>query len=79
MTGAPVEVVFKDGATPKAVHVPIPVAHHWKKKVKKALDCDVRLGTIEPVPQGTVTRSCSRMVFSPKKVTSVDAQLTFHR
>ena len=79
MTGASVEVVFKDGATLKAVHVPIPVAHHWKKKVKKALDCDVRLGTIEPVPQGTVTRWCSRMVVTPKKIMSLDAQLTFNR
>ena len=36
MTGAPVDVVFKEGAVPHAVHVPIPVAHHWKRKVKKS-------------------------------------------
>ena len=67
MTGAPVEVVFKKGATPHAVHTPIPIPHYWKKKIKQDLDRDVRLGIIEPVPQGTVTRWCSRMVPTAKK------------
>ena len=67
MTGAPVEVVFKKGAKPHAVHTPIPIPHYWKKKIKQDLDRDVRLGIIEPVPQGTVTRWCSRMVPTAKK------------
>ena len=67
MTGAPVKVRFKDGAVPHAVHTPIPVPHHWKKQVKADIDRDVRLGIIEPVPQGTPTEWCSRMVVASKK------------
>ena len=67
MTGAPVKIKFKEGAQPRAVHTPIPVPHHWKKKVKSDIDRDVRLGIIEPVPQGTPTEWCSRMVVAAKK------------
>ena len=67
MTGPPVDIHFIPGATPTAVHTPIPIPHHWKRKVKADLDRDVRLGIIEPVPPGTPTRWCSRMVVAPKK------------
>ena len=67
MTGEPVHARFKEGATPYAVHTPIPVPHHWKETVKHDIDRDVRLGIIEPVPQGTPTTWCARMVVAPKK------------
>ena len=67
MTGRPMNITFQPGSTPSAVHCPIPVPHHWKKAVKDALDQDVALGIIEPVPQGTPTVWCSRMVVTPKK------------
>ena len=67
MTGKPVKLHFKEGTTPYAVHTPIPVPHHWKKKVKEDLDRDIRLGIIEKVPQGTTTTWCARMVVTPKK------------
>ena len=67
MTGAPLDIQFKTDVTPSAVHTPIPVPHHWKRQVKAGLDQDVRLGIIEPVPQGTPTRWCSRMVVAAKK------------
>ena len=40
----------------KAFHSPNRVPHHWKAAVKGDLDRDVRLGTIEPVPQDTPTK-----------------------
>lgn len=55
---------------PSAVHTLIPVPHHWKKRVKEDLDRDVKLGIIEPVPAGTPTICCSRMVVAPKKAGS---------
>jgi hypothetical protein len=67
MTGPPMKITFKKDYTPHAVHKPIQVAHHWKYKVKADLDCDVRLGIIEPVPPGTPTVWCARMVVTPKK------------
>ena len=67
MSGPPVNIHFLPDATPQAVHTPIPVPHHWKKQVKADLDQDVRLGIIEPVPEGTPTRWCSRMVVTAKK------------
>ena len=36
-------------------------------EVKSQLDADVALGIIEPVPQGTPTTWCSRMIVVPKK------------
>ena len=50
LSGPPLDITFKEGAEPVAVHTPIPVAYHWKKQVKADLDRDVRLGVIEPVP-----------------------------
>lgn len=67
MTGRPLDITFTREAKPSAVHTPIPVPHHWKKRVKEDLDRDVRLGIIEPVPAGTPTLWCSRMVVAPKK------------
>ena len=67
MTETPMGITFHPDATPSVVHSPIPVPHHWKTAVKEALDRDVRLGIIEPVPQGTPTVWCSRMVVTPKK------------
>ena len=67
MTGPPVDIHFLPDVTPQAVHTPIPVPFHWKQQVKDGLDQDVRLGIIEPVPQGTPTRWCSRMVVTAKK------------
>lgn len=49
------------------MRTPIPVPHHWKKKVKSDIVRDVRLGIIEPVPQGTPTEWCSSMVVAAKK------------
>ena len=67
MEGKPLNITFVPGATPTAVHTPIPVPHHWKKRVKADLYRDVALGIIEAVPVGTPTTSCSRMVVAPKK------------
>ncbi len=67
MTGQTLHINFKPDAIPFAVHCPIPVPHHWKTAVKADLDHDVALSIIEPVPQGTPTIWCSRMVVAPKK------------
>lgn len=67
MSGKPLEMVFKPEAKPVAYHTPIPIPHNWKAQVKADLDRDVRLGIIEPVPPGTPTVWCSRMVVVPKK------------
>ena len=63
----PLDIHFRPEAKPKAFHCPIPVPHHWKKQVKADLDRDVRLGIIEPVPPGTPTVWCSKMVVVTKK------------
>ena len=67
MTGAPLQMAFTDDCEPVATHKPIPIPHHWKDTVKEKLDADVSLGIIEPVPQGTPTTWCSRMVVVAKK------------
>jgi len=67
MTGVPMDIHFKEDATPHAVHTPIPVPLHWRYRVKEDLDRDVRLGIIEKVPQGTPVKWCSRMVVTAKK------------
>ena len=67
LSGAPMDIKFKDGAVqPAYVTTPIPVPHHWKEKVKADLDRDIRLGIIEKVPQGNMSQWCSRMVVVPK-------------
>ena len=55
------DIVFKDDTVPYAIYKSIPIPF----KVKKEIDCDVRLGIIEP--QGTPTKWCARMVVAPKK------------
>ncbi len=67
ITGPDMLIVTKQEAEPVAVHSPIPTAHHWKKKVKQLLDQNCSLGVLEPVPVGTPTTWCSRMITTPKK------------
>lgn len=67
MSGQPLDIHFRSECKPTAHHCPIPVPHHWKSQVKQDLDRDVRLGIIEPVPQGTPTVWCARMVVVGKK------------
>lgn len=67
MTGEPLKITFLPNHQPFAAHKPIPIPHHWKSEVKAQLDSDVDLGIIEPVPQGTPTTWCSRMIVVPKK------------
>ena len=67
MTGRPLDITFIQRTKPSAVHTPIPVPHHWKKRVKQDLYRDIALGIIEPVPTGTPTVLCSRMAVAPKK------------
>lgn len=66
MSGRPLDLHFIDSIEPTAYHTPIPIPHHWKKRVKEELDRDVRIGTLELVPQGTPVNWCSRMVVVPK-------------
>jgi hypothetical protein len=74
MTGKPMDIKLKLTAEPHKVHTPIEIPHHCKKKVKADIERDVRLGIIEPVPQGTPTTWCSRMVVASKK--NVDPRRT---
>ena len=67
MTGPPLKLILDKDASPKAVHTPIPVPIHWQESVKAGLDRDVKLGVIEPVPWGTPTTWCSRMVVVAKQ------------
>ena len=67
MTGVPMKAVRKKrGCSPPKAYTPIPVPFHWKAQVKADLDRDVRLGIIEPVPQGEISEWCSRMLITAK-------------
>ena len=66
MSGPDMHIMIKEGTTPVAIHSPIPVPHHWKAQVKAGLDADCMLGVIEPIPAGTPTTWCSRMVVTAK-------------
>ena len=66
MKGVPMKIVMKEKTVPFAVNTPLPVPHHWKEQVKSDIERDVRMGVIEPVPQGTPTVWCARMVVAPK-------------
>ena len=55
MTGRPLDITFTQEAKALAVHTPILVPHHWKKRVKEDLDRGATLGIIELVPTGTPT------------------------
>ena len=67
MAGPEMIIVTEQGAEPVASHSPIPVPHHWKRKVKGLIDNNVSLGVLEPVPAGIPTTWCSRMLTTPKK------------
>lgn len=78
MKKRPLDICFVEGATPLAVHTPIPVLYHWKKSVKQDFHRYVALNIIEPIPAGTPTTWCSRIVVAPKKgwFTEKDSGLT---
>ena len=40
MTGPDMVIKIDEDVSPTAVHSPIPVPHHWKKKVKEGIDRD---------------------------------------
>ena len=67
MSGPHMKLMVDPEATPVAYNSPIPVPLHFLEPVKADLDRDVRLGVIEPVPTGTPTTWCHRMVVCPKK------------
>ena len=67
MSGEPMEIHFKEGATPYAVYTPIRVPVHQEKQVKEGLDKDERIGIIRKVPPNNPTDYCFRMVIQPKK------------
>ena len=52
MDGPLLRIMVQPGAEPAAHHKAIPVPLHWQTEVKAALDRDVQLGVIEPVPVG---------------------------
>ena len=63
----PMKLFVTPGAKAVAVHTPVSIPLHWQEQVKAEIDRDVRLGVLEPVPIGTPTTWCSRMVVCPKK------------
>ena len=67
MAGPPLRIMIDENATPVAHHKPIPVPIHWQEDVYNALDRDVRIGIIEPVPVGTPVTWCHKMVVVPKR------------
>ena len=77
ITGEPVKLHFKEGATPYAVHTPIPIPHHWKHQVKDDLDHGEHLHIIEEVPQDTTLKWCVKMVVTPRRTVTPDALSTY--
>ena len=67
LTGPLAHIHLKEGAVPRARHNPIPVPYHLRDATKEAIDADVAKGILAPVPIGTPTEWCSRMVVQPKK------------
>ena len=67
MSGPPLRLLVDPDAKPVAHHTPVPVPLHWQQEVKDALDQDVRLGVLEPVPIGEPVTWCHRMVICAKK------------
>ena len=67
MHGPPMKLMVDRNATPVCIHKATPVPVHFYDKVKEGIDSDVRLGVIEPVPHGTPTSWCHRMVICSKK------------
>ena len=67
MHGPPMKLMIDKNAIPVAIHKAIPVPVHYQEDVKEGLDADVRLGVLEPVPEGTPTTWLHRMVVCSKK------------
>ena len=66
MTGPLLSIITEDGAEPVASHSPIPIPHHWKRKIYEMILNYCRLRTIEPVKPGTPTPWCSKLLAVPK-------------
>ena len=64
--GSPMKIHTREGAIPKVVHKPVPVALHWRAKVKADLDADVKRGVLEKGPAGVPDTWCTQMVITPK-------------
>ena len=62
MSGPPMHLMIDPDAIPVAYHTPYHTPIHFQDQVKAGLEKDVRLGVIEPVPSGTPTTWCHRMV-----------------
>ena len=67
LTGPLAHIHLKEGAVPRARHTPIPVPYHLRDATKESIDADVAKGILAPVPIGTPTEWCSRMVVQSKK------------
>ena len=77
MHGPPMRLMVDRTAKPIATHKARPVPVHFQEKVKEGLDSDVRLGVIEPVPDGTPTTWCHQMVICSKKCGSCRRTVDF--
>ena len=67
MSGMPLRVQLKEGATPPTVaNQPAEVPNTFKSKVKADLDREERLGVIERVPHNTPQTFCTRMLVVAK-------------
>ena len=67
LTGPDMVITLKPGAVSVAYHSPIPVAHHWKRKVKAQIDKCCRQGVMGPLTPGTPTPWCSRLLATAKE------------
>ena len=77
MHGPPMRLMIDQNAKPVAIHKAIPVPIHFQEDVKEGLNTDVRLGVLEPVPEGTPTTWCHRMVVCSKKCGSCRRTVDF--
>ena len=60
MSGPPLEIHLDPNASPRYTSTLSTVPIHWQEKVKADINCDVRMGVIEPVTQPS--QWCHRMV-----------------
>ena len=67
MSGPPMRIMIDPNTTPFATHKPIPIPIHWQDEIYADLKRDVDLKVIEPVPIGTPTTWCHKMVVVAKK------------
>ena len=65
--GPPMKINTKPDAVPHLVHRPAAVPLHWREKVAKDIEADVRRGILERVPPGVPDTWCTRMVITRKK------------